>query len=136
MTNLTTIEDNTKQLTKEGFYNTIFSANGREEKKQLLKDFSNTAKMILEMNPSAGETINEVIINCMYKNETHKEFNTFKKWKEKGFKVVKGSKSFFIWSKPRTVTKKSSEEDGEKEEFQMFGVAYLFSNAQVKKIEE
>ena len=69
MTNLTTIEDNTKQLTKEDFYNTIFSANGRDEKRQLLKDFSNTAKMILEMNPSAGETINEVIINCIYSSK-------------------------------------------------------------------
>lgn len=120
---------------KEEFYNIVFSTEGREEKKNLLKTLSKTAKMILEKNPDAGENVNDVILNVMYKSEEHTEFNTFKKWKEKGYKVKKGSKSFFIWSKPRKVEKKK-EQTNEKEEFNMFGIAYLFSNAQVELINQ
>lgn len=118
-------------LTKEDFYNSIFTVKGREEKRDLLKQLSSTAKMMLELNPDAGENVNDVILNKMYKGEEHQEFNTFKGWKEKGFKVVKGSKAFFIWSKPRKVEKKKEGTD-EKDEFKMFGIAHLFSNAQVE----
>lgn len=90
----------------------------------------------MDNNPEAGETINEVILNCMYKSDTHQEFNTFKNWKEKGFKVKKGAKSFFIWSKPRDVTRKAKNEGEDDKDFKMFGIAYLFSNAQVEAIEE
>ena len=89
--------------------------------------------MMLEMNPDAGKNLNDVILNKMYKNTEHTEFSTFKGWKEKGFKVKKGSKSFFIWSKPRKVEKKKEGTD-EKDEFNMFGIAYLFSNSQVEPL--
>ena len=63
----------------------------------------------------------------------HSEFNTFKGWMEKGQIVKKGSKAFFIWSKPRKVQKKQAEQ-GEKDEFKMYGIAHLFSNAQVEPL--
>lgn len=125
--------------TTQDIYNTVFNAQGIQEKREILKDFSSTAKLILEMNPDAGEKINEVIIQ-MYKNEEHQEFATFNGWKEKGFKVKKGSKAFFIWSKPRNVEKKNSEskerKEEKKDEYKMFGLAYLFSNSQVEPVKK
>lgn len=131
-----TVENNAKiegseKLTKQDFYNTIFTVQGREEKRNLLKQLSQTAKLMLEMNPDAGENVNDVILNKMYRSTEHQEFNTFNGWKEKGFKVIKGSKAFFIWSKPRKVEKKK-EGTEEKDEFKMFGIAHLFSNSQVE----
>jgi excinuclease UvrABC ATPase subunit len=126
----------TEIQSKEDFYNLIFSTSGIEEKKRLLKSFSKTAKQMLEEVPGIAElysTVNEVILNTMYKNEEHTEFNTFKGWKEKGFKVVRGSKSFFIWSKPRKFEKEN--EEGKKDEYEFFGIANLFSNHQVEPIQ-
>lgn len=128
-------EETTKtELSKEDFYKTIFSAKGMTEKRELLKQMSVSAKIMLEMEPDAADNVNDFILNKMYKNEMHQTFNTFKNWKEKGFSVIEGSKAFFIWSRPRKVTKKKNE-DGEKvDEFKMYGIAHLFSNAQVKPI--
>ncbi|MFL0137712.1 ArdC-like ssDNA-binding domain-containing protein [Tenacibaculum maritimum] len=124
-----------EQLTKEDFYTTIFSAKGMQEKRDLLKDMSNTAKLMLEINPDAGENVNDIIINKMYKGAEHTEFNTFKGWKEKGLIVKKGSKAFFIWSKPRKVEKKKDTvKEGDKDNYKMFGVAHLFSNSQVEPL--
>lgn len=136
MNNTETVTEN-KKLTKQDFYNTIFEAKGKEAKKELLKDLSNTAKMMLELDPDAGINVNDVIVNKMYKNAEHQEFSTFKGWKEKGFQVKKGSKSFFIWSKPRNANKKEEvkkEDSKDKDEYKFFGIAYLFSNAQVEEI--
>jgi len=72
----------------------------------------------------------------MYKSSEHNEFNTFKGWKEKGFMVKPGMKAFFIWSKPRKVENKRKEEEGEKDEFKMYGIAHLFSNAQVEPLKD
>ncbi|CAL2094883.1 ArdC-like ssDNA-binding domain-containing protein [Tenacibaculum sp. 190524A02b] len=137
MTNLVTQEETTKKkLTREDFLNKIFEAEGKEAKRQLLKELSNTAKLIKEIEPDAGETVNDIILNRMYKDSTHREFATFKGWKEKGYKVKKGSKSFFIWSKPRKVEKKKKEEEENASTYNMFGIAYLFSNTQVEEIEK
>ncbi len=120
-------------LTKDAFYNRIFSVEGMEEKRALLKELSESAKMLMELDPDIGDRVNDVILNTMYASAEHSEFNTFKGWMEKGQIVKKGSKAFFIWSKPRKVQKKESEE-GEKDEFKMYGIAHLFSNAQVEPL--
>ena len=119
---------------KEDFYKRVFSANGMEEKRDILKQLSQTAKMMMELDPEIGERVNDIILEKMYFGEEHKEFNTFKGWKEKGMMVKKGSKAFFIWSKPRKVEKKNAKKQGEKDEFKMYGIAHLFSNAQVEPI--
>ena len=133
-THLTATQE-TKKLSKEDFYALIFNAKGAEAKRDILKDLSNTAKMMLEMNPDAGEGVNDVIINVMYRSEAHQTFNTFNGWKEEGFQVTKGSKCFFIWSKPRNVSKKNEEKESGKDEYTMFGLAFLYSNAQVEPLE-
>lgn len=121
-------------LTKEDFYERIFSVEGMQQKRELLKQLSETAKMMMELNPDVGDGVNDVILNTMYKSAEHIEFNTFKGWKEKDMVVKKGSKAFFIWSKPRKVEKKKDDQEGEKDEFKMYGIAHLFSNAQVEPI--
>lgn len=126
-------------IKKENFYEMIFSAEGKEAKKNVLKQISQTAKQLLEQDPVISQTyagVNEVILNVMYKDGEHQEFETFKNWKEKGYQVKRGSKAFFIWSKPRKAKKEKAEEGKEKDEYKFFGLAYLFSNSQVEKIED
>lgn len=117
--------------------NRIFQCANREEKKQLLASLSETIKPLVEQGIYAK--VNEGLID-LFKTQEHTTFHTFKEWKEKGFKVVKGSKAFFIWSKPRRADKKTQqqEEADKKEEqsktYKFYGIAYLFSNAQVTPI--
>jgi len=60
---------------------------------------------------------------------------TFKMWKDKGYKVVKGSKSFKFWSKPIKAKKKDTEGEGTKEtKYKFFNVAHVFTSEQVEKI--
>lgn len=107
----------------------IFACENREEKKNLLRELSQIAKFRIELN-GTDQRINEALIE-MYSTEEHTEFNTFKGWKEKGFSVKKGEKGFFVWSKKLKATEKteSSEED---KEFKFFGIAHIFSNAQIE----
>lgn len=124
------------KLTKADFYNKIFSVRGMEEKRSLLKQLSESAKMLMELNPDVGDSINDVLLGTMYKSEEHNQFNTFKGWIEKGQMVKKGSKAFFIWSKPRKVQKNKEDQEGEKDAYKMYGIAHLFSNAQVEPLKE
>lgn len=112
-------------------YDTVFSCQTRDEKKQVLKELSNTAKMAIELGTTEAETVNEFVIN-LYRNEEHQEFNTFKGWKKLGYTVKKGSKGFFVWSKKRTGTEKATNPNEDDKEFKFFSLAYLFSNAQVE----
>mgnify|MGYP003150796278 CR=1 FL=1 len=61
---------------------------------------------------------------------------TFKMWKEKGYRVVKGSKSFKFWSKPIKAKKTSTneEEETKEEKYKFFNVAHVFTSEQVVKI--
>lgn len=117
----------------------VFSCSCPKEKYKLLTGLSEQAKELIEQGEVEAETVNEVLL-MMYSNEEHTEFNTFMQWKEKGFKVKKGSKSFFVWSKPKAIKKKKEEgKQAEKEEEtegkKIFRMAHLFSNSQVEPIE-
>ena len=60
---------------------------------------------------------------------------TFKMWKDKGYKVVKGSKSFKFWSKPIKAKKKDTEgEEAKETKYKFFNVAHVFTSEQVEKI--
>jgi len=60
---------------------------------------------------------------------------TFKMWKDKGYKVVKGSKSYKFWSKPIKAKKKEAEGEETKEtKYKFFNVAHVFTSEQVEKI--
>ena len=114
-------------------YTQIFDCKDRAEKKQLLKLFSIQAKEMIELN-GLDKNINSVLID-MYTNETHKEFKTFKGWMAEKKKVKKGEKGFFVWSKKLKAADKSEGAEDDKE-FRFFGIAYLFSNAQVEELKK
>lgn len=109
----------------------IFNCKDRAEKKELLKLFSQQAKAIIELN-ALDKNVNAVLID-MYTNEEHQEFKTFKGWLQEKKKVKKGEKGFFVWSKKLNVPDKTEGAEEDKE-FKFFGIAYLFSNAQVTDI--
>ncbi|MBO7520685.1 MAG: hypothetical protein J6T16_00410 [Opitutales bacterium] len=98
----------------------------------------------------SNKTINEVLESLYRAQSGQTDFDTFKGWKERGYRVEKGAKGFPLWSKPRdrhgsakdapdvekTETADGVEIDlnageGEKRKAQMFYVAYIFSAAQV-----
>lgn len=112
-------------------YQKIFSCSSRDEKKELLKFLSVKAKEIIELE-ALDTNVNEVLID-MYRNELHQEFNTFKNWIKKGYKVKKGEKGFFVWSKKLQGTEKAEKPEDDDKEFKFYGIAYIFSNAQVEK---
>ena len=71
----------------------------------------------------------------VYYDITELATGTFKMWKDKGYKVVKGSKSFKFWSKPIKAKKKENEGEETKEtKYKFFNVAHVFTSEQVEKI--
>jgi antirestriction protein ArdC len=115
-----------------------------QEKREKLKDLSSRAKAIKEellkrcTNPSEvlaieEMTVNQIIVNYIYKDDQHLNFDTFKGWIKNGFAVRKGEKAFLLWGrKKQTEVKPNGEERTEELEF--FPVTYVFSNAQVEPL--
>lgn len=116
----------------KSIHDKVFSCDTKEDKKKLLKTLSIKAKERIELLGD-DRNINQIVLS-MYINDTHKEFNSFHQWRKKGFKVKKGSKAFFVWSKKREAVKK--EENEEDKEYKFYTLAYLFSNAQVEPIKQ
>ncbi len=87
-------------------------------------------------------TINDAIMETMYRNETHRQFKTYRQWKSEGFQVRKGEKAFLLWARPKDHKKGKKVEKPQPEEkedevtklYKYFPLAYLFSNAQVDPI--
>lgn len=103
----------------------------RDEKKQFLKSISIEAKEQIELGITEETTVNSVLLSWLI-NTDHQEFHNFWDWKKKGFKVKKGEKAFFVWSKKMKSKDKQSED--EDKEYSFYSLAYLFSNAQVEPI--
>lgn len=84
-------------------------------------------------------TINDAIMETLYKDNTHREFKSYRQWKKEGYQVNKGEKAYLLWAKPKQIQKPieegTSSEDLD-EMLKYFPIAYLFSNAQVDSVEE
>lgn len=104
------------------------------EKRQKLIKLSIQAKQIAKATDS---TVNEVLLNIFYQEEEggELEFSTYKGWKEKGYQVRKGEKSFAIWGKPRKAQKVNAE-TSEEEKYKYWPMAFLFRADQVDKVLE
>jgi hypothetical protein len=101
------------------------------EKRQALKELSKIAKIRMSMD-CEGSTVNEILINEFYTDESNQDFKTLNQWSKEGYKVKKGSKAFLVWGRPKAKqTEEPKAEDEEEDEF--FPLCYLFSNAQVEK---
>ena len=107
------------------------SAQAKEIKETLLRK-AKTAQEALQIE---AMTVNDVIINYIYKDEENSEFHTFKGWLKEGHAVKKNEKAFLIWGRPKALQDreqgKQADEEGEEDTF--FPVSYIFSNAQVKE---
>jgi hypothetical protein len=81
-------------------------------------------------------TINDAIMETLYKDETHREFKSYRQWKKEGFQVKKGEKAFLLWARPKQIQKPIEEAKPEdlEEMIKYFPIAYLFSNAQIDPI--
>jgi hypothetical protein len=97
------------------------------EKRAIIK--SNFADLL-----AGGITYNQIIVE-QYKIETGCNiFKTFKQWKIEGFKVIKGSKGFPVFSKPSTKLKEEQGKEIKEGERSFFFTAYLFNESQVEKV--
>ena len=105
------------------------------EKKRVLINLSKTVKKMMDLGQIDCVTINEGIMSVFYLKDGHEEFNTYKQWKELGYQVKKGSKSFPVWAKPRKVEKQKEGEEQAEEKYEFYPTANLFSNLQVEPIE-
>lgn len=117
-----------------------------QQKREILKDYSSRAKAIKEellkkCNTAEEEqaiesmTVNQLIVEHIYKDEENKKFNTFKGWIKDGFSVRKGQKAFLLWGrKKQTVEKPNGEEKTEELEF--FPITFVFSNKQVHPLND
>ncbi len=101
----------------------------KEEIREQLKTISREVKPLVDNGQFT--TINAAII-ATYKNEPHQEFKLFPEWKKANHKIIKGSKGFPIWTRPKDNQKVT--DTGEVDEYSFFGVCFLFSNAQVEPI--
>ena len=98
-------------------------------KRQKLSEISRKIKQLVGVGAFAS--INEGLI-AMYSENKNLEFNTFSKWKEKGFIVSKGSKAFPVWGSKRKFQCDKSEDA---KEFSFFPLCNLFSSEQVQQKE-
>jgi N-terminal domain of anti-restriction factor ArdC len=70
-----------------------------------------------------------------YAEQGHTIINSYKRWKEQGYQVKKGSKALLLWGEPKPIKKKGEQppkKEGEEDTF--FPLAYVFSNLQVEPL--
>jgi hypothetical protein len=105
-----------------------------------LKELSKTVKPLVDQGKF--ETINEAILETIYKDGINQEFKSYSHWKEDGYQVRKGEKAFTLWGKPKEnahekegqekdVRKETDIQSHEDDAHTFFPVAFIFSNAQV-----
>lgn len=117
--------------------------NTKQEKRQALRDLSNTLKATKELDPTFAPdaiTVND-LLTYYYKLKGHAELKTFKEWINAGYCVRKGETALLLWATPIARNKKeegeksqqTKEEEKGKEDF--YPICCVFSNQQVSKLE-
>ncbi len=86
---------------------------------------------------AASLKVNDVLL-ILYKEETGQEdFKTFHDWKNAGFKVKKGEKSFRVWGRPKMISSKAeggNENADPQRPYEFFPMCCLFHGGQVEPI--
>ena len=117
--------------------------NTKQEKRQALRDLSNSLKATKELDPTFAPdavTVND-LLTYYYKLKGHSELKTFKEWLNVGYCVRKGETALLLWATPIARNKKeekeksqqTKEEEKGKEDF--YPICCVFSNQQVSKLE-
>lgn len=112
---------------------TAENKNKAQEARETLKALSQEVYDLVEAGTFT--TVNDAIMETLYKNGTHREFKSYRQWKKDGFQVRKGEKAFLLWARPKDI-EVMQEEPQEGEVAKFFPIAHLFSNAQVEPISE
>jgi len=100
-----------------------------------LLQIGNQAKKLREKMTEKDIKFSLLPLNYFIKlnyNLDNKKLNTFKKWKDQGFKVKKGEKGYIFFSAPKQVKVKTKAK--EEETYSRFMKCYLFSEDQVEKM--
>lgn len=102
-------------------------------KREELKSLSAGFQMLIK--EGAIGSINEGLANY-YAELGHTTLKSYRRWKEEGFQVKRGSKALLLWGEPleRRTDEPQTEEEKKKQPF--FPVAYVFSNLQVEPIKQ
>ena len=106
-----------------------------DEARERLKLLSLEVKDLVE--DGTFFTINDAIVETLYKDETHREFKSYRQWKKEGYQVRKGEKAFLLWARPKQIQKpieNGTTAEELEEMIKYFPIAYLFSNAQVDPV--
>ncbi len=104
-----------------------------QEKRERLKTLSEKVKSLVKAGDY--ENINQAIIKTIYSPNNSQEFKTFNQWKEAGRTVKKGEKAFVVWGKPRKNKEKEELIEGE-EQYKLYPLCFLFSEAQTEEMKE
>ncbi len=103
--------------------------NNIKDKREYLKSLSNGFKMLVK--EGAIDSINTGLVQY-YAEMGHSTIKSYRRWKKEGFQVKKGEKALLLWGEPKKL--KSSKKIDDKEDFDFFPIAYVFSNLQVMTI--
>ena len=80
----------------------------KQEKRQALRELSNTLKATKELDPTFAPdaiTVND-LLTYYYKLKGHAELKTFKEWLNVGYCVRKGETALLLWATPIARKKK------------------------------
>ena len=109
------------------------SAKAKEMKESLLND----AKTEAQISKIEAMTINDIIVNYIYKTPKHNEFHTFKGWIKNGKVVRKGETAFLVWGRPTTIQEQENNPEAVNDnEDDFYPVSFIFSNAQVDPLKK
>lgn len=97
-----------------------------KDKRQELKTLSQGFKILVK--EGAINSINAGLITH-YAKQGHTTLHSYRKWRQLGFQVKRGSKALMLWGEPKL---RKQEEQSEENEKSFFPVAYVFSNLQVE----
>jgi hypothetical protein len=100
-------------------------------KREQLKRLSKLAGKLVEAGKCAS--INDALI-MIYNEQGHTEIHSFKKWLSLGFAVKRGEKALLLWGEPRKAFNQEKQAEKEKDEFNFFPLAYVFSQKQVEPL--
>ncbi len=97
-------------------------------KRDELKSLSTGFKMLIK--EGAIGSVNEGLANY-YAEQGHTTLKSYRRWKEDGYQVKKGSKALLMWGEPQPLRRQDGQPEEKEDSF--FPLAYVFSNLQVEQ---
>lgn len=120
---------------KDGQEPERFEMKPRDLAYQLLVEHSKQVKSLVK--EGIYPTINQAIVEEIYKDADNREFKTYKQWQKEEQQVKKGEHGFPLWGAPKEVEKDLDKQEIQKEEKNedersYYPIAYTFSDRQVE----